>query len=251
MRNGTRNSILTPKTPFYEQVLDDGDTGLRVAFIGEDASATITVSSAGDITFKVGDAGSEAVDTTVVPSTGIIDVSVAAYSTFGEIVDVINGSVNWRAYLVGVLRADATDASTGSLLLRTETTLNKMANEIPLYKDTSKVLNLAIRVGTRSKTGGSEDKGAAELYQIISTNTFGSGTSKILVYEIDEKANTETKIYELAGGATTVENLKEFVQNGRGSLAVNAIGKHLLVKMVGSAACTGNLMVIGAVDVGM
>ena len=56
---------------------------------------------------------------------------------------------------------------------------------------------------------------------------------------------TETKIYEIAGGATTVADIKTFVNNARGVMATQALGEHLLVRMVGSVACTGNLQVIG------
>lgn len=58
-------------------------------------------------------------------------------------------------------------------------------------------------------------------------------------------------IYSKAGGATTVEDTQTFVTNGKGSLAVSKQGNHLLVKMVGSAACTGNIMVVGATATGL
>jgi len=249
-----QNPILNPKKPFAQLVADDGDTGLIVKYIGSEASATVTVSASGDITFKHGAVGAEAVDPTIDSGgddDGVIDVSDASANTFGEIVDMINASANWSAYLVGVLRADNANASTGSLLARTETTLVPKVTETPLYKDTSKVLNLGIRVGSRTKVGGSEEKSAAEIYQIISTNTFGSGTSIVYIYEINDEAKTETLVYQKAGGATTVEQTQSFVTNGRGSLGVSKQGNHLLVKLVGSAACTGNMTVVGATGMGL
>lgn len=246
-----QNPILNPKQPFAKVYADDQDLGLIVKYIGSYPSATLEVSSIGDILFKVGDAGAEAADSTIqIGSTaGTIDVSNAAGNTFGEIVDHINGSANWKAYLVGTLRADNSDASTGSLLVMSPVTLSK-GGESNLLKDTSKVLNISIRVGVRRNVAGSEEIGAAEIYEIDSVNTFGSGTNLIQVYEIDEAAKTETKIYEMAGGATTVANAKTFVINGRGGLAVQRQGKHLLVRMIGSAACTGSLGVIGATGKG-
>lgn len=261
MMEGTRNAIMFPKKAFSQFIADDGDVALKLSYVGSQASATVEVSAAGDILFKHGVAGAEAADSTIQigSAAGTIDVSNAAGNTFGEVVDHINRSGNWKAYLVGALRADSSDASTGSLLamsaktispLKASSPLGVSTQEISLYKDTSKVLNMSIRVGVRSNVSGSEEKGAGEVYQIVSTNTFSSGTSKIQIYEIDEAAKTETKRYETAGGATTVENTKQFVQNGRGAFAVTGVGKHLLVRMIGSAACTGNIMVLGATDCG-
>lgn len=243
-----QNPILNPKQPFAKIYSDDGDIALRVKYVGSEKSATVTVSAAGDLTFKHGALGAEAVDSTV-GAAGVIDVSAAAYNTFGEVVDNINGSANWEAYLVGALRADSSDASTGSLLVRSETTILPKT-DLALYKDTSKVLELAIRVGKRSATSGSEEKAASEIFSITSTNTFGSGTSLIKIYEVNDAEKSETLIYQKAGGATTVEQTQTFVSNGRGFLGVSKQGNHLLVKMVGSAACTGNLMVVGAVATG-
>ena len=114
-----QNSILFPKQPIAQLVADDGDVALKVRYVGSQPSATVAVSSAGDITFKHGVAGAEVVDPTIDSGgddDGVIDVSDATANTFGEVVDLINASPNWEAYLVGVLRADNSNASTGSLL---------------------------------------------------------------------------------------------------------------------------------------
>lgn len=248
-----QNPILIPKQPFLQLKADDLDIGLKLRYVGSEASATITVSSSGDLTFKQGDAGSEVVDPSINSDDdpGVIDVSDSSASNFGKVVDMINGSDNWEAYLVGVLRADVSDASTGSLLARSETTININSDDTPLFKDTSKVLNIAIRVSRRNKVNGEELKAASEIYEIQSLNTFASGTNIIKVYEIDEVEKTETLVYSRAGGATTVEDVKEFVVNGRGSMGVSKQGTHLLVKMVGSVECTGDLQVIGATATGL
>lgn len=247
-----QNPILSPKQPIATLVADDGDVALKVRYVGAQPSATVEVDSSGNLLFKHGVAGSEAADSTIqIGSTaGTITVSNASGNTFAEVVDHINGSSNWEAYLVGVLRADSSNASTGSLLVMSATTIAP-GKELDLLKDTSKVLNLAVRLGVRENVTGSEEKGAAEIYSIVSTNTYASGTSVIKVYEIDEVAKTETLVYQKTGGATTVEQTQTFVSNGRGALGVKKQGKHLLVKIVGSAACTGNLMVVGAVAKGL
>jgi hypothetical protein len=240
------NAILHPKQPVTKHFVDDADTGLIVRYVGSKASASVTVAANGDLTFKHGAAGAEAVDSTVGAS-GVIDVSDEAYNTFGEVVDAINASPNWEAYLVEALRADS---SNDTLLAMSETFIVK-GGEVTLYKDTSVALNIGVRIGKRSNVSGSEERSAAEIYGINSLNTYGSGTSLINVYEIDEAAKSETLIYSAAGGATTVADAKNFVVNGRGSLASSKVGTHLLVKMVGSAACTGSLTVIGATATGL
>jgi hypothetical protein len=247
------NSILNPKQPFAKIVADDTDAVLKVRYVGSQASASVEVSAAGDITFKHGAAGALAVDPTIDSGgndAGVIDVSDANANTYGEVIDLINASPNWEAYLVGGLRADNANASTGSILEAVAVTMTPNVTEVTLVQDTSKVLNMNIRVGKRSNVTGSEEKAAAEIYGINSLNTFSSGTSKIQVYEIDEVAKTETKIYEVAGGATTVAQALSFVTNGRGSLASSKVGNHLIVRMIGSAACTGTLAVIGATATG-
>lgn len=248
-----QNAILFPKQPFAKVVVDDTDVVLKVRYVGSQASASVEVSSAGDLTFKHGAVGALVVDSTIDSGgndDGVIDVSDANANTYGKVVDLINASPNWEAYLVGGLRSDNANASTGSLLAKTAVVMTPNVTEVDLQQDTSKVLNMSVRVGKRANVVGSEEKAAAEIYSITSTNTFGSGTSKIQVYEIDEIAKSETKIYELAGGATTVQDTKNFVVNGRGSLASSKVGNHLIVRLIGSAACTGNLQVIGATACG-
>lgn len=245
------NPILSPKQAVSINRVDDAPVGIVVMYVGSEASATVTVSSAGDITFKHGDAAAEAVDATIDSGgddSGVIDVSDSNADTFGEVVDLINASANWKAYIKDAIRADNANNSTGSLLARAETTLTPNVTETPLYVDTSKMLNLSIRIGSRTKVNGVEEHSAAEVTRIISKNTYGSGTSTIQVYEVDEAAKTETKIFEKAGAATTVEQDLDFVGQGNdGKVAVSKTGMHLVVRMVGSVACTGYLQANGAV----
>ena len=92
--------------------------------------ATVAVNAGGDIAFTTD--GTTA-DTTVVASTGIIDLSTpaAAYDTLGEVADVINASANWVCVILGGLRAWAVDG-----LFYTFTEANAAgANGIILYGD--------------------------------------------------------------------------------------------------------------------
>lgn len=244
------NKILSPIQPLSRHVVDDTPVGIVVKYVGSEVSATITVSSSGDITFKHGALASEAVDSTIDSGTddaGVIDVSDSSANTFGKIVDMINNSSNWEAYLKDGLRADNSNNSTGSLLLRTETTLTPNVTETSLFVDTSKMLNFSIRIGSRTRINGTEEHSAAELLRVISTNTFGSGTSLVQIYEVDELKKTETKILEQDGEATGVEQDFNLVKDGRGSIAVSRTGMHLLVRLLGSGFMTGKMTAIGAV----
>lgn len=238
------NPILAPKQPVARHVVDDAPVSLVVMYVGSEASATVTVST--DITFKHGDAAAEAVDATIDSGgddDGVIDISDANANTLGEVVDMINASANWKAYLKDGLRADAS----AGLLARSETTLVPNVTQTPLYSDTSTDLRLTVRIGSRTSVNGTEENSAAEITKIVSTNTFGSGTSLIQIYEVDETQKTETKIYEQAGGATTVEQTLAFVQEGVGAIAVSRTGMHLVARMIGSVALTGKMSVVGAV----
>ncbi len=251
------NAILFPKTPFGTIVSDDGDVGLKVRYIGDEPRGSVTVNSSGDITFKIGESGSLSVDSTIdsgddtggSSDPGVIDVSDDSNLTFGQVVDMINSSPNWEAYLVDVLRGDNANKNTGSLKQMAEAVLMQR-EEVSLNKDTSKVLNISIRMGRRTNTNGSEAVTAAELYEIFSNNTYSAGTNTIEVYRVDEKAQTEEKIYSKSGGASGSDDTKEFVVNGRGGIGSQKQGEHLLVRMVGSDECTGQLQVLGATAAG-
>jgi len=237
------NAILEPVQKVSRHVVDDAPVQLVIMYVGDEASATVTVST--DITFKHGDLASEAVDDTINSGgndAGVIDVSDANANTLGEVVDMINASPNWKAYLKDGIRAD----SSAGLLARAETTLVPEVTETPLYADTSTVLNLSVRIGSRNSVNGSEAVSAAEVNYIVCTNTFGSGTNLIQIYEVDESKKTETKLVEMAGGATTVED-EPLGNEGNIPYQVSKLGMHLVVRMIGSAACTGKMSASGSV----
>ena len=148
-----RERILTGKKT-GRTVSDDGDIGLVVRYVGSQASATVEVAAtSGDITFKHGDLGSEAVDSTIDSGgddPGVIDVSDANANTMGEVVDLINASPNWEAYLVDCLRADAS----GTLLLTMSATqANKTVTPqgVRLYKDSSQNDNYDISLAIMNR----------------------------------------------------------------------------------------------------
>jgi len=247
------NSILSERIlaskKLSRSVIDDGDIGLVVRYKGSQASATVEVASTtGDITFKHGALSSEVVDPTIdsgADDDGVIDVSDSTADTMGEVVDMINASANWEAYLVDCLRAD--DSRTLLLTLSATQAHKQLAPQgVRLYKDTSQNDNkdLSIAIMGRQYPNGFErtEHQINRVTTIVSTNTFGSGTSKVQVYEINPITKTETKVYERPGAATTETQ----------SIDKNAIditsdqGNYLLVRIVASAAAvTGLLTAVG------
>lgn len=243
-------------------VSDDLDIGLVVKYIGAQASGTVQVDASGNILFKHGALASEAADTTIQVgvTAGTITVSNAAGNTFGEILDVINASANWKAYLVDTLRTDNSDASTGSLLIMAATQA-KTPGGIALLKDTSKVLNMSIAIRGLRYANDSFAKNDAsvvvagdpleagkwsEVLRIMSNNTFGSGTSLIQIYTVNRITGVATKVYERAGAATTVEQDLNVSDNyGRG--VASDPEDYALVRIIGSVACTGFLTAAGKV----
>jgi len=247
---------------FGNYAVTDEDVGLIVRYVGSEDSATVTVAdsatvtvASGDLTFKHGDAASEADDDTIDSGgddEGVIDVSDANANTMGKVVDLINASANWEAWLVGSLRDDA---SAGELLNRSETTITSATNFLPLYKDTSAALNLGLCIGPvalevlKGATNGSWvsstnlQRYRAEISMITHNMTFGSGVNNIQIYDIDPILKVETLIYKYTGAATTVEATKDFENHPIESLAP---GHHLLVQIGnGAATSVGEASIIG------
>jgi len=223
-------------------VADDQDVGILVKYIGTQASGTVTVAATtGDITFKHGALGAEAVDTTVVATTGIIDVSETYGDTMGEVVDLINASPNWKAVLVDCLRADP---STVAMLKTMAATQAKVTGGLKLLKSSAACLNLSLAID-RSIFKGIEFDNTNwinTILSIISKNTF-TGTNLIQIYSINRANKTEKKVYERAGGATTVEQV--LPASGMQMELDSFRDDILLVRMIGSAACTGYLCING------
>jgi len=215
-----------------KRVADDTDVGLVIRYIGALASCLIVVDdTTGDISSTVGALGSESTDTNFLEPGGTggnIDVSDANANTFGKVVDIINSLDDYEAYLVDVLRADAT--TVGSLLAMAATQA-KVSAGIPLYKDTSVVLNLSIAV--QGEDLQYSDNGCKNICDYIaSKNTYASGASTIQIYE------GETLVASWACAATTVEQEKT-------TLAFGCKGKKLLIRMLGQTYCTGYLVING------
>jgi hypothetical protein len=243
--------ILAKNQAFY--VDDDDPVALAIRYIGDEESATVTVSG-GDITFQHGDLASEAVDDTIDSGgddAGVIDVSDAEANTMGEVVDLINASANWEAVLVDCLRADASTAA--KFLDVGETTLTPTTELMIIHTDTSGTLEISKACGYTGLAVELYEADAAKAFlgdadyyvrlnSIIAKNTYGSGTSHISVYDIDPVTNTETLVFKVPAAATTVEKTINFLSD-MGGLDVIAKGHYFLCRLEGSEACTGYLNV--------
>lgn len=180
-------------------------------------------------------------DITAVGGTGFtIDVSATAYNTMGEVIDYINSfaSEGWKAVLIDSKRSDS---SNDTLLTLTTTAIPAMG--LGIHKDTSVALNLGVGITMQGK--GQNDLSVANIInQIVSKNTYGSGTSIIYVYELKDHDPTaeERIIGQWAGGSTTAEQTLPTYGMFENLMAQ---GARILVQMVGSAACTGRLGAMG------
>jgi len=237
----TYESVLLNKELAASQAilrLDDEPVVMRIKYIGSEASGTVQVAaSTSDMLFKHGDLSSEVADTTIkIGSTaGTIDVSDAAANTVGEIVDHINSSDNWEAVVIDALRSDT---STAKFLTAAAASAN---TSFDVNSDTSAALYLTVSLQNAGlPSTGDDDSGQKNnIVEIMSKNTFGSGTSTISVHSCT--GTTETQVYTKAGGATTTEQTIDFDTIGLDG----GISARTVVRMTGSAACTGWLQLRG------
>ena len=219
-------------------VADDGDVAMRIWYTGATVPCALTVAAGGDLSSTIG-GSADANFTSSGAASGTIDLSTpaAAYDTYGELARFINSLDDYHCILVDVLPTDSTD---NTLLAMSATSVP--VRGLNLYKDTSVALNLSI--GITSQWKDQDDLGMMNfLDSITSTNTYGSGASTIQVWRVyNDPAKTPEQLFSKAGGATGVEQTiptYEVFQN------LYVEGATLLVRMVGSAVCTGSLSVVG------
>lgn len=171
----------------------DQSVGMVVTYIGSEASATITVDATG-ITFKHGDAASEAVDSGIGASGVVAD---ATYTTMGAMVDAINISSNWRAELVDTLRADS---SANTIKALSEYTFSPKNEVVKLYMDTSVSLNLTRVLSARRGDFGKTQRNKQSFLQTIKALVnVGSGTLTLYVYDVTMDRSTTKLLFQAAG----------------------------------------------------
>lgn len=119
---------------------DNADVPIFLRYIGTQAQPAYSVVFQGAtirrrLQFYHGAAIASVTFDPTIGSGGIIRLSAAAYDTFGELVDIINASTNWRAMLHDARRANGSEV----LLLHTYTAADTgLKQEIgtPLNRDT-------------------------------------------------------------------------------------------------------------------
>lgn len=226
-------------------VSDDQCIALLIKYIGSEQSGTVTIASA-DITFKAGDVGSEANDTSIggeLDSGATLDVSDAANDTLGECVDLINADANWMAVIVDGLRSDSS-----AKLLDQAATQCKVPTGAKFYFDTSGEFKTSVLVAPEKFRTDirtymySADGPFTSVYKVFQgmraevtyasgKSTYGSGTSTFSL--ISDDGTTETTFFNEAGGATTA--LKNFTINANVGLS-GLKDQRLIARIANSAA---------------
>lgn len=124
-----------------------GSVAMLIKYVGTAApSATtdVAVAAGGDMTFRVAGVASTTVNSAAVCGAvaGTLDLSTPAGTcdTFGEVVDVINATSDWRAVLVGALRTDSPD----NTLTTFGVAAAMRAEGLPLYFDSAVSLTTSI-----------------------------------------------------------------------------------------------------------
>ena len=228
---------------------------LIVKYIGTNANGgTVTVAANGDITLAQGAVGSATADATIKcpsgGSNGIIDVSDTACDTFGEVVDIINASANWRGVILDGFRAGSSNdtlatlaeasanAADGKTLARDDA----VADFTTVYAMTPERLGTAFWDTRSFNLVTNPYLNRRTIIQYANeTSTYGSGTSFfevlscVVFHATTGGSETCTTLFSEAGGATTVNKVfdsSKFTPYG----VIGAKGAKVLVRIRNSAA---------------
>jgi hypothetical protein len=129
------------------------DVGIYVRYVGTGTGvATVEVAAGGDITLVANGAADATLECPVSGALGgVIDVSDTACDTIGEVVDVINSSVDWIAVPHASLRSD----SSNNTLITLAATDAKLPNGLGLLRDSAVALtiNLVLAPGGYDQQG--------------------------------------------------------------------------------------------------
>lgn len=233
--------------------------GLIIEYVGSSASCLITTAANNTIASAVGAAGSEAADAnfTVGSTSGTIDLTNASADTMGEVVDFINGLADYKARLVGCLRAD--DADTTAALVAVSSQQAKVSGGLALAVDTSVSKNLTCEISvldgaiasgsTEGQVGFTSDSkvGAINALKELRATLTYSGGSTLAVYAVNDELKTSRLIFSTpigsTLGATTVAGTATFGGDG----IVGRRGERLLVRATGvTTFAVTNFNVLGA-----
>lgn len=208
---------------------------MKIRYLGGTATGTVEVESGGDMLFVHG-AGA---DTTIkIGSTnGTIDVSNAAGNTVKEVVDHINASPNWEAVMVDSL---PTDVSTDTFLVLSAASADSddgldinSDSSVPLY------ISKSVQNSDLPSKNKKDRVYQQKIFEVLTNNTFASGTSVVTIYETDDV--TATAVWSQNGAATTVDQLKAFGVNS----PLTTYAKRFVVRIAGQTHAVGFVEVQG------
>lgn len=255
---------------------DDGDTALLVKHIGTAASGIIDIAANGDITFKTGAVGAEAVDTSIecdgsIAATGlrsgIIDVSDAACDTILEVMNVVNaqqtaaGRNNWVIVPLDALTSDDLNAGgSGSLVTITGSSASvpdglalkwdtdtKFISSIALVSPEARKIGFylsGVGANVRLKPNPFIDTRAI-LGAANATSTYGSGTSlwavsqEVPVFKSGAPGQASTATVTVLYGniaGGATTANKTFIALSDNARIISDVGAKMVVRLTNSAA---------------
>jgi len=212
------------------RIVADEQVAIALRYKGNQASATYTVGS-GDITLKHGAAAAEVVDPTVGASGVVAD---GTYATLGAMVDAINLSPNWEAWIVDGLRATV---STAILKTISETTISPTRTKvIGLLVDTSAALTLTRRISAKRLNANRDQNAKRSVVERVKANVnIGSGTLTLTVKEVTPAGVAVRTLLTKAGTDNTELDTGEDARHYQSDF-----GNDLLVEYTGSVDLPGS-----------
>ena len=217
------------------------DTSSRQAiacvwYKGETGSgATFEIQAAGNWVFTT---DGTTPDTSVVASTGIIDLSTpaAGYDTWGEVAAVINASGNWGCRLLAVLPEDSTDNTSETQAEVDLSTAARKKSGWFVYGDSSVSFETAVCISGFQPTGVAgvfedDDNCINWVNYVSAVANFDSGTCAIKIYSANQTSST--LLY--TSSAMTTDTVINCGTNGDIGFIPSKYGERLVVKIDASA----------------
>ena len=190
----------------------NGSFPIVIKYIGSLAVANVEVAT-GVIEFNHGATyAAEAVDTDTkldADGVGLVDTTAGAWDTYGELVDWINGSDNWRAYLLDGYRSQ-TCALKDLTVANDNTSLASQTSGVGLLQNCSGasdvmwvgLRNISLRAAfpESAVNAGTIDTGFSQLLYgcQLSINATGSPVFQIIDYHEDGANSSSDVLYQPA-----------------------------------------------------
>jgi hypothetical protein len=197
------------------------------------AAATVAVATAAEtMTFQVDAADPAGLDA-IGNSSGELSLVADAYDTMGELVDAINATGAWRAYLLGALRAD-----TPSHLLNFSAASCFGASGKTLYGDTSDSKDISYAISgekfvSNGVSGHVKDDEDEVLNHLMHADiNVTSASYAVLRYYSGKQGSTETKLIADVD-LTTATNKQQGETNFAEPYISATRGERLVIRVIG------------------